>query len=176
MHTITKHRIHTMKKHIILLFALVLGVAANAQIRLGHINSQELLEMMPEKEVAFQKAEKLAGELQKKLETMTAEYEQKVATYQNSQETMSQTIKQSTVAEIQSLQQRIQQFQGTAQDEIAKEEQRLLQPILDKARNAISNVAKANGFAYIFDVSSGATVYEGGENIMPLVKKELGIQ
>lgn len=165
-----------MKKYIILTLALVIGVAASAQIRLGHINSQELLELMPEKDVAFKKAESLATELQKKLETMTAEYEQKVADYQNKQATMSQTIKQSTVAEITSLQQRIQQFQGTAQEEIAKEEQRLLQPILDKARNAIANVAKTNGFAYIFDISSGATVYEGGENILPLVKKELGIQ
>jgi outer membrane protein len=165
-----------MKKHIILMLALVIGFAASAQIRLGHINSQELLEMMPEKAAAFKKAESLATELQKKLETMSAEYEQKVTDYQAKEATMSQTIKQSTVAEITSLQQRIQQFQTTAQEEIAKEEQRLLQPILDKARNAISNVAKTNGFAYIFDISSGATVYEGGENILPLVKKELGIQ
>lgn len=158
------------------MLAIVIGFAASAQIRLGHINSQELLELMPEKAVAFKKAESLATELQKKLETMSAEYEQKVTAYQAKEATMSQTIKQSTVAEITSLQQRIQQFQTTAQDEIAKEEQRLLQPILDKARNAISNVAKTNGFAYIFDISSGATVYEGGEDVLPLVKKELGIQ
>lgn len=158
------------------MLALVIGFAASAQIKLGHINTQELLELMPEREAAFKKAEALAKELQSKLETMSAEYEQKVTDYQAKEATMSQTIKQATIAEINSLQQRIQQFQATAQEEIAKEEQRLLQPILDKARTAITNVSKANGFAYVFDVSTGATIYQGGEDILPMVKKELGIQ
>ena len=145
-------------------------------MRLGHINSAELLELMPEKKVAVEKTQKLASDLQVKMESMSAEYEQKIADYQKGQATMSQTIRQSTESDIMALQQRIQQFQVTAQEEIGKEEQRLLQPILDKARTAIENVAKANGFTYIFDVSTGATVYEGGEDVLPLVKKELGMQ
>lgn len=165
-----------MKKKLLTIIGLFATVAIFAQVRLGHINSAELLELMPEKTEAVEKTQKLAGELQKKMETMSAEYQQKITEYQKSQGTMSQAIRQSTESDIMALEERIRQFQVTAQEEIAKEEQRLLQPILDKARTAIENVAKANGFAYIFDTSTGATVYEGGENVMPLVKKELGLQ
>jgi len=52
-----------------------------------------------------------------------------------------------------------------------------MKPIVDKANAAISKVAKANGFVYVFDVSTGAVAYFSDQSIdvLPLVKKELGI-
>ena len=48
-------------------------------------------------------------------------------------------------------------------------------PILEKARLAIEAVGKKNGFTYVFDASMGILLFENGENIMPLVKTELGL-
>jgi Skp family chaperone for outer membrane proteins len=52
----------------------------------------------------------------------------------------------------------------------------LLEPLLTKARKAIEAVAEKNGYTYIFDVGVGTLLYyEKGDNIMPLVREELGI-
>jgi outer membrane protein len=55
---------------------------------------------------------------------------------------------------------------------------RLIQPVMDKARNAIDEVAKEKGLIYVFDLSQGNPVYTSPESLdlLPLVKAKLGIQ
>jgi len=51
-----------------------------------------------------------------------------------------------------------------------------MEPIIKKARDAIAAVAKANGFSYVIDSGTGALLYyPEGEDLLPLVKKQLGI-
>jgi outer membrane protein len=51
-----------------------------------------------------------------------------------------------------------------------------LKPIIDKAKKAIEDVAKENGYTYIFDSSVGVLLYyENSDDIMTLVKKKLGL-
>ncbi len=67
-------------------------------------------------------------------------------------------------------------FSQQADTDLQEKQVTLLQPLLDKAKNAINTVAKENGYAYIFDVGTGAFLYyEKGDNIMPLVKAKLGL-
>jgi outer membrane protein len=75
------------------------------------------------------------------------------------------------------LEQRIQAAQEKAQEDLAKQEEELLKPMVDRATVAIKEVASANNFTYILDVSTGTVlVYDKGEDILPLVKAKLGIQ
>ena len=76
------------------------------------------------------------------------------------------------------MQQRIQGFQQTAQQDLQQKEAELFQPIMDKAQSAIEAVAKANGFTHVFDLGAGGVLYfsEQSIDILPLVKKELGIE
>jgi len=55
------------------------------------------------------------------------------------------------------------------------EEQRKLEPILNKAKDAIESVAKAHNFTYVFDASSGTLLYMGGEDVTKLVCTHLGL-
>ena len=54
----------------------------------------------------------------------------------------------------------------------------MLEPIVARAESAISEVAKENGYVMIFDTSVfNAVMYaQETEDIMPLVKKKLGIE
>ena len=74
--------------------------------------------------------------------------------------------------------QRIQKFEELAMNKLQKAREELFEPVMTKATNAIKEVAKENGFTYIFDMSSGAVLFasETSEDILPLVKKKLGIQ
>ena len=52
----------------------------------------------------------------------------------------------------------------------------MLEPILQKARNAINEVAEEGKYTYIFDKSMGTLLYaEESENIISQVKKKLGL-
>ena len=52
----------------------------------------------------------------------------------------------------------------------------VIQDLNKITKEAIKQVARDGGYAYIFDTSMGATLYdEGGDDIMPLVKKKLGL-
>ncbi|MEQ9188399.1 MAG: OmpH family outer membrane protein [Cryomorphaceae bacterium] len=157
---------------------LTIGSAVQAQTKqkFGHIDSQALLDAMPERKAADTKLEEFAAQLEKQLGAMSKELEAKVQDYKANEATMSDIIAQTKAEEIQNLQQRIQAFQQNAQQSLAKKEQEVYQPILDKAKGAIEKVSAANGFTYVFDTSSGALLFQpDGENILELVKKEMGI-
>lgn len=166
-------------KAVVLILAVLFTVNLNAQtkIKLGHIDSDSLLKMMPGKDSAQIKIEKEIKLYQSQYTAMETEYNTKVADYQTNLTTMSDLIKTTKAAEIADLETRITKFQTSASEAIQKKQTELLQPIIDKAKKAIEDVAKENGFTYIFDSSVGVLLYDGGgEDIMLLVKKKVGIK
>lgn len=167
-------------KYVILALGLLASTAQEAlaqQLKIGHIDRQKLMLMMPERKDAEAKMQAFAKTLEDRLKAMGAEYQQKVADAQAGAANMTQTEKDMVIREIQDLEQRIQAAQEKAQEDLAKQEEELLKPMVDRANAAIKDVAGANNFTYVLDVSTGTVlVYEKGEDILPLVKAKLGIQ
>ena len=77
--------------------------------------------------------------------------------------------------EIQAKEQGIYDFQEQASADVSAEEQRKIEPILEKAKKAIEDVSKANGYIYIFDAGAGSMLYLGGDDITKIVCTKLGI-
>jgi len=147
-----------------------------AQSKIGHINSNELLESMPERTKAATNVEAFAKQLETQLKNMSAEYETKLREYQSQQALMTEPVRQTKVQEITDLESRIQQFQQTAQESLQKKESEILKPLIEKARNAINAVAKEKGYDYILDTGLGVVLFsDTGDDILPLVKKKLGL-
>ena len=160
---------------IICLFTITFS-SSEAQNKLGYINSNELLTLMPESKVMQSELESFAKGLESQMMAMQAEGENKLSEYQQNESSMSELVKKDKVRELENIQQRIIEFQQNAQQALSAKEQELLTPILDKARNAIEDVAKEGGFTYIFDASTGNILYaDENENILPLVKAKLGL-
>ena len=166
-----------MKNILTTVIAIIgLSLGLSAQSKLGHVNTQELLTKLPDYKTAQTKAETFAKELEASMQTMTLEYQKKLAELQKREATMTNTEKETAVSDLQQLEQRIQSFQVSAQERMQKQENELLAPLYEKVGAAIKKVGETNGFTYIFDLSSGATVYQNGTDVTPLVKKELGLQ
>ncbi|GIK70898.1 MAG: OmpH family outer membrane protein [Bacteroidetes bacterium] len=165
----------TMIKKILFAGLIFLSVASFAQKtqKLGHINSNELLMAMPERTKIQKDLEDYAKQLQSQLQTMETEWQGKVQDFKAKEGQMTELIRNTKVKEITDLEQRIQDFQETAQKDLQNKEGELLQPLIDKAKKAIEDVAKENGFTYILDSSVGVLLYTAGEDILPLVKKNL---
>jgi outer membrane protein len=166
-------------KTLVLAIGLVLAAAPAAMAqapKLGHIDRQQLMLILPERKDAEAKMQKFAEELDKRLRAMGNEYQVKVTEAQRDAEKMTNTEREMVVREIQELEQRIQAAQEKAQEDLSKQEEELLRPMVEKTNKAIKAVADANNFTYVLDTSTGFVLYwDGGEDIMPLVKTQLGL-
>lgn len=170
-----------MKKSLILLFAAMLAFSASAfaqkTVKLGHINSSDLMQIMPGKDSAQAAFEAEVKILDGELKAMQDELEKKLNDYQERKSQMTELIRSTKEQELNDLNQRIQIYQQNAQKKLQEKEAELLQPIIDRAKQAISDVAKENGYTYIFDTSAGAVLYQqDSDDILNLVKKKLGLK
>ena len=115
--------------------------------------------------------------LETQLQAMYSEYQTKAGEFQTNEGLMTDIVKEAKIKEIQDLELRIQQFQQTSQESIQQKRNEVLSPLLEKAQNAIDEVAKEQNYTYIFDISLGSIVYgEESRDIMPLVKSKLGLE
>lgn len=170
-----------MKKSLILLIAVMFafGTTAFAQknIKLGHINSSELMQIMPGKDSAQTAFQAEVSLLENELTAMQEELQKKYNDYQERKAQMTELIRNTKEQELTDLNQRIQNYQQNAQQKLQEKEKELLQPIIDRAKEAIAAVAKENGYTYIFDSSAGTLLYQqDSDDIMALVKKKLGLK
>lgn len=152
---------------------------ANAQnFKFGHIDSGQLLQQMPEREQARVQLEKYAKQLEDQMAAMQTEFESKYQQYLEQADSLPQVLREAKERELTDIQQRFQAFQQTAQKDLSAKEGELLQPIIDKAKKAIDEVAAENGFIYVFDMSTGAILYNSDQStdLLPLVLKKLGVQ
>ncbi|MCK4992125.1 MAG: OmpH family outer membrane protein, partial [Bacteroidales bacterium] len=72
----------------------------------------------------------------------------------------------------------LQNYNQTAQQDLQQQQGLVMQPVMEKARAAIDEVAKENGLLYVFDLSQGNPIYTSEESLdmIPLVKAKLGVQ
>lgn len=164
-------------KTILLAAALCIGTISftQAQSKVAHINTQELIAAMPEMKTAKSDLETLSKTYQTDLQTMGTEFQNKVKQYDAEAGTKTQEENTKRAQEVQTMEQNIRQYQAQAQQDLQKKEFDLLKPITDKAKAAILKVARAQGFDYVLDSSQGATIMADGKNLLDDVKKSLGI-
>jgi outer membrane protein len=161
------------------LLAILLTTASKAQgvQKIGYIDFNSLVASMPGIDSVKIKLQKYQQTLTDQLDAMRAEFENKYLEYQQGSAGMSDLIKQTKEKELQDLQGRIDAFQQKAQTDLQAKQQELLAPIVTKAKGAIKDVAKENKYTYIINSIEDIVLYsEPADDILPLVKKKLGIQ
>jgi outer membrane protein len=167
-----------MKKILLLVSALAIfsGNLFAQNIKLGHINSAELVQMMPGMKEADEQLQSYQKSMEDQFKSMQDELQKLQQDYQAKEKLMTDAVKEIKQKEMQQKYQLMQDFQQSAQEKISAKKEELYNPILKKAEQAIKDVAKKNGYTYVFDTSVGALIYfQDSDNIMDLVKKELNI-
>jgi outer membrane protein len=169
-----------MKRIVLFVFAVLMigfAVPTMAQQKIGYVDFNSLIQAMPGIDSVKIKLQKYQETLSGQMDQMRSEFENKYMDYQSQQSTMSDLIKQTKEKELSDLQARIDAFQTKAQTDLQSKQQELLQPIIDKARGAVKEVAKENKYSYVLNNIEDVVLYcETTDDITPLVKKKLGIQ
>jgi outer membrane protein len=147
--------------------------------KFGHINSVEILSMMPEKANIEKSMNDLNTQWNTELTKLRDEYYTKIKDYQNKLENnMPESIKAARQSEIAELEKRIAKLQNTANDDLQKKQQELFVPVIEKVKKAINEVGAENDLLYIFDVSTQSIIYESpkSNDITSLVKAKLNLK
>lgn len=167
---------------VVLLILFAFGsIKVNAQsVKFGHINSDELIQSLPEFDSANVKLEKFRKDLINALELMSVELNNKSEIYNKESKNYTDIVKQTKEQELVDMNKRIQEFQNNAQQQLQEKQSELFQPIMAKVDKTIKEIGKENGFVYIFTVGQGSSLLYFDEtkstNILPLAKAKLGLK
>jgi outer membrane protein len=161
---------------VVVMGLILTGKSTNAQNKIGYVSMQELITAMPE----YKKADTAMNEFQTALgqnyDDMVKEYNEQsvlVTGKDTAKFTAAQLeLKRKAVGD---LLQKLQGWQTQAQQLAQQKNQELIAPIQKKALEAIQAVAKENGFTYVIQKEQ-LLVSPPGEDLLPLVKKRLGIK
>ncbi len=167
---------------VVVVLFLSTGIAG-AQQKIGHVNSNEIIQAMPEFKTANTEFENLQKTKEGELQQMGAEYQKKMTAAQDMYRNRSEANKDSVDAKLQALQVELQEIEGrinnvqqVAQEELQKKQEELFAPVFQKANTAVQSVAKEKGYAYVFDVANSSIPYfAGGDDLTADVKTKLGI-
>jgi outer membrane protein len=165
-------------KKLLLGAVMALGImSASAQTKIGYINTDDLMAVMPE-----------AAKLQADLAEYQTSLQQQGAALQKDAETkrdqyfidsikLSPSMKEIRRNELVKLYARLQNYDQEVQEETQKYAQTKIAPVRTKALEAIKTVAKERGYTYVIDdASSVLLVMPPGDDLLPMVKAKLGIK
>ncbi|MBQ9204688.1 MAG: OmpH family outer membrane protein [Prevotella sp.] len=164
-----------MKKLFIMMLMLA-PMAAFAQ-KFGHVNSQEIIQIMPEFAKARTEIETLTKQYEADLKSMQEELQKKGEAFEKEEATLPENIKQRRQQELQDMYQKIQQSYQDNQQALAKEQSERMQAITSKVLDAIKKVGDEGNYVYIMDMGSGIPYISTtlSTDVTADVKKKLGL-
>ena len=148
-----------------------------AQPKFAHVNFTELVQLMPEADQARATIQASSQEVEETYQAMVEEFNTKYQTYQQKVSTWTPAIRESKEKELTELQQRIQTFESNVQRELAEQQQTLMAPIQKKALDTVNEIAKKEGYIYVFDLSQ-VLYFDPAQSVdlTPAARKALGIK
>ena len=149
-------------KKVLFMILMLAPIAAMAQ-KFGHVNSQEVIQAMPEYTKAKTEIDALQQQYEADLKGMQEEFTKKVKDYEANANTLPDNIKQRRETELQEMQQKIQQSYQDNQQALARASQEKMQ---------------AGGYVYIMDMTGGIPYISTtlSTDVTAQVKAKLGIK
>ncbi|NDV78999.1 OmpH family outer membrane protein [Dysgonomonas sp. 511] len=172
-----------MKKTIILLILIsVISVASNlygqSLQQIAYVNSNELLEAIPEKVTASNVISDLNKKYKEELQVIQNDYNKKYSDFISYQTTMADNIRLRRMQELYELERHINDFMKVAQEDIENQERILIAPLRQRVKEAIHMVGIEQGYVCIYDLANPALAFvtPDATDANPLVKHKLGVR
>lgn len=155
----------------------ILGLTNTAfsQTKIGYINTEELIGVMPEAEKATTQLQDYQAALNQQGTDYMTELQEKDSLFGKDSAKLSPAAKELRRTALIELYQKVQGWREVMQQKLQEKQQELLVPIRNKALETIKVVAKETGYTYVLDQNS-VIVGPPGDDILPLVKKKLNIK
>jgi outer membrane protein len=152
-------------------------LSASAQTKIGYINTDDLMSVMPEAAKINEDLNAYQLALQQQGQTLQIEADKKRDQYFKDSINLSASMKEIRRDELVKLYSRLQNYDQEAQQKAQEYAQTKIAPVRVKALDAIKAVAKEKGYTYVLDeATSTLLVMPPGDDLLPAVKAKLGIK
>jgi outer membrane protein len=166
-------------KIVIALTVLLMAVQAVSAQKIGHLNSGNILALMPDAAKADSGLVIYRNELVAKGDSAGKAFEKEYKAFVEAYNagTLAQIQIQKKQEELQNAQKVLQNYAQEIDQRIANLRRQLLQPILVKLDEAVHAVGKEGGYQAIFDSSTGSTLFaQESDDVSAQVKAKLGLK
>ncbi len=165
-----------MIKKLLMALAIMLPCTAFAQAKFAIVNTQEIITTMPEITEVNNTLQAASKQYEDEMKKLQDELQKAVEELDNLPADTPESIKTRREQSAQELYQRVMQFRDTAQQELSRQQETLMQPIQQKIVDAINAVGQEGGYTFIFENMVPVYVGTSVDNVTPLVKAKLGIK
>lgn len=167
-------------KRFLMIAVAMMPLMLMAQARIGVVNSQQIFDLMPEKQAAEAQLKTMSDRYHAEYELLQAEFNKKYADYQTvaTDASMPENIKERRVHELQESDKKMRDFERKAADDLAARRAALTKPITDKIQNAIRTAGEQGAFDLVLDTAVTPVAYTGPNtiDITPMVMTLLGLK
>lgn len=166
-----------MLKKILLAVALALPMFVSAQtVKIGLVDTQSIMTAMPETTAAQNQVQEASKKYDEEYTKLGEEMKRMYEELQNMKDDVLPAIKERKTRDFTDYQQKIQQFEQNAVQDLQKLQNDLMAPIMQKLRSAIESVGKEAGYSLILPVETALYYGAPTEDITSLVKTKLGVK
>ena len=150
---------------------------ANGQTKVGTINSELIVGLMPETKKVISMLNDYAAKLDSSYQVKLIEYNEKVAAFQNLDPNLSDNFKKIKIDEITELENDLQKTQQNASSLINLKRDQLMTPLYKILSDAVTEIAKSEGFTQVLTTSGNEFAYlDATYDLTEKVINKLGIK
>ncbi|MDE6740756.1 MAG: OmpH family outer membrane protein [Muribaculaceae bacterium] len=168
-----------MIKKVLLAIALICPMLLSAQtLKIGLVDFGSVLQAMPETTAAQNQVKEVSDKYEAEYKKLGEEMNRLITEYQNMAENELPAIKERKTRELSDYQQKVQQFEQTAMNDLNKMQSDLMAPIQQKIAQAIESVGREGNYSLIQMYDPQLTLYHAApvEDVTPAVKAKLGVK
>ena len=145
----------------------------NAQNKTGYVSIDEVVQLMPDYKKATAEMAQFDSALQINYGETLKELNRQDSMFKADSVKMTMATKTAKKEQMKKLLVELQGYEQNYQQQMQQKQEEMMAPVAQKANQLIADVAKANGYAYVFR-KEALVVSPEGDDILPLIKKKLG--
>ncbi len=166
-----------MKLNLTILFIAFISNFSIAQTKVGTINNDYIINIMPEAKLVVKMSQAYGARLDSSFSIKMEDYKTRVADFRQKEKEMGPLMKKTLVKELTDLEQDVKKFQENGSKLMQLKQNELMRPLYKKLNQAISEVAKQNGYSQIFTRAGNQFAYiDENHDITKLVMAKLGVK
>ena len=145
-----------MKRMVLGLLLAAGVVSASAQSKIGHINSEAIMQALPEAQDAQRSLDAIVAQWEAELVKMQNEWKKKLDEYDKKKLIMTEQARADAEKELRGLDQSIADFRNKKfgpNGELFQKQNEVMKPFQNKLFQVLQDVAKEEGYDYVFDQS-----------------------
>jgi outer membrane protein len=171
-----KYKQETMKQLLTLGLVMIALVAfnpfLNAQNKTGYVSVDEVVQLMPEYKKASADMAQFDSALQINYAETLKELNRQDSVFKADSTKMTNAVKTAKKEQMKKLLIELQGYEQNYQQQMQQKQEELMAPVAQKANQLISDVAKANGYTYVFR-KEALIVQPEADDLLPLIKKKI---